>query len=202
MRRLLALTLIGIATIAAALPGWSHDATTSSPPKIDWARGLEPGKAYPLTGLATEADALSMLVTLPMSNTYLMNIRPSGTVSFQEGRLGHYSLTGLPRPPDVWRPTTASRGIATVDPDSLRGLFAEKAEWSDQSVIDVTRCPPVETGLHYNIAYSSPTTTAPVEILLRDRKAPIRLNCDPRADAFEKEPTSLLAALISTNPSR
>jgi len=151
-----------------------------------------------------------MILEVPPGATYFVVFQPSGDFAFQPGRLGHYRLDsdhrptlnpygGMNSPPDAWQPLSTARGIAAGAVDDVRRLRIDESEWISKGFVGA---PCTEDGdLQYNIATNRKTTTSPIAILLRDKAAPVRLDCDPRADKVIRDADALVDPVVSKLPS-
>ena len=169
------------------------------------APGLDPGRAYRLVELPQTQDALSMILSVSGAEAYRVEFERSGTVTFQSGLVGSYWLNrdrkpslnpygGRPRELDAWRPSSRDAWTSDVRAADVRTLFEVEAAWAAGGILDVS-CG--DRPSHY-VATNQVTRANPIAILLRGREAPIRLDCDGRADRVVAEATALLGRLVSS----
>jgi len=198
--------LVGLYGVAAAcaLVAACIGSVASPPPHVVSTQGLDAGRAYRLIDLSGAKDALSMILSVSGARTYRVTFERSGAVTFQPGLVGGYWLNrervpslypygGAPREPDAWQPSSRDAWTSDVGAAAVRRLFEEDAAWVALGIADV---PCGASPTHY-VATNQVTRTKKIAILLRGKEAPIRLDCDGRADELVRQATSLLQPLAA-----
>ena len=191
--------------VASAFVAACVGSGAAPPPRPASTPGLDSARAFRLVDLPSATDALSMILSVSGADAYRVTFYRSGTVKFQRGLVGIYWLDrdrkpalypygGRPQEPDAWRPSSRDAWTSDVGAAAVRRLFEDDAAWVARGIVDA---PCGARPAHY-VATNQVTRTKPIAILLRGRDAPIRLDCDGRADELVRQATSVLEPLAAS----